>query len=777
VIDRDGSAANIGIFDAVNNSLVRRVVFRNAVNTLSNAVNYDCVKTPTGVCVRQYIFKEIITIDPGSNGLIVSHQLCCRNGNNDNVQDAGAAGSTYWCYIPPNTIVNSSPRFNEIPPTYVCIDAPLDIDYSALDPDGDSLVYEFYTPYIGGSTNDPKPNTPSAPPYNAIIWDNTFFETNQVTGSPANYINSSTGQYTLTPTSIGTYTIGIKVSEYRNGVFLSSTLSDYQFNVINCQFDIVSNFDVPGGTAVGGAYTFECGDTICFRNISETKDSASTSYFWDFGDPASTTDTFTTFTPEKEVCYVYPGNGDYTVTLKSINSICVSTFRYQVRIRSTKNFTLGPDKIFCDDFSILLDTRVNDAISTSWNTGESTQRITATDTGMYIANVSFGKCKYSDTLKITYDNVLPKVLADDSLFCGDFLATLDAGISGVSYLWSTSPAEISKTITVQDTGIYTVTMANSNCSRTDSIRLWQSTKPDIRDSFYCNDFIHLADAGALEEATYLWSDGTTNQFTNYTSPGIKWVRITQRDCIHPDSFEIGNSLVNSALGEDMHFCDILDFTLDAGTTGTKFDWSTGESTRTIRVLSPGKYTVRIENAEGCTTTDSITLTFSISPEIYVGEDTTICVNSPTQLGIDIPYAIYSWNTGEATQYITAQTEGIYRLQVTDDLGCIGTDSLFISVDPEALPSILFVPNAFTPNEDNLNEIFPYKEEVIQPAFYITIYSRWGEKVFDSREANTTNWNGYYKGQKVPPTTYMYFMYYRGCDGNARTAKGTVQVIY
>ena len=74
MIDRDGSAANIGIFDAVNNSLVRRVVFRNAVNTLSNAVNYDCVKTPTGVCVRQYIFKEIITIDPGSNGLIVSRQ-------------------------------------------------------------------------------------------------------------------------------------------------------------------------------------------------------------------------------------------------------------------------------------------------------------------------------------------------------------------------------------------------------------------------------------------------------------------------------------------------------------------------------------------------------------------------------------------------------------------------------------------------------------------------------------------------------------------------------
>jgi gliding motility-associated-like protein len=217
--------------------------------------------------------------------------------------------------------------------------------------------------------------------------------------------------------------------------------------------------------------------------------------------------------------------------------------------------------------------------------------------------------------------------------------------------------------------------------------------------------------------------------------------------------------------------------LDAGTTGVKFDWSSGETTRTIRVQTPGVYSVLVENAEGCEASDSVEFTLSISPDINIGEDTTICVNSPTQLGIDIPYTSYDWNTEETTQYIVTQTEGIYRLTVTDDLGCVGSDSLFITVDPEALPSELFVPNAFTPNGDNLNEIFPYKNEVIQPAYYITIFSRWGEKLFDSRKSNTTNWDGYYKGQKVPPTTYMYFVYYRGCDGNARTTKGTVQVIY
>jgi len=106
-------------------------------------------------------------------------------------------------------------------------------------------------------------------------------------------------------------------------------------------------------------------------------------------------------------------------------------------------------------------------------------------------------------------------------------------------------------------------------------------------------------------------------------------------------------------------------------------------------------------------TDSIELTLSQSPEIYLGEDTTICVNSPTTFGVNTPYSVYTWNTGETTQYITTQSEGQYVLEVTDDLGCKGKDSLFITLDPEALPSVLYVPNAFTPNGDNLNELFPY----------------------------------------------------------------------
>jgi gliding motility-associated-like protein len=94
-----------------------------------------------------------------------------------------------------------------------------------------------------------------------------------------------------------------------------------------------------------------------------------------------------------------------------------------------------------------------------------------------------------------------------------------------------------------------------------------------------------------------------------------------------------------------------------------------------------------------------------------------------------------------------------------------------------LPNVLFIPNAFTPNKDGNNEWFPYSAEVKQPAFVVCVYSRWGEKIFDSQEQGTTKWDGQYKGELVPAGVYVYLVTYRGCDGNTRTDKGMLHAIY
>lgn len=754
----------------------------NATSVTENS-SYNCVKNPGDVCVTSTQYFTTRAINTGTNGVILSWQRCCRNDKIDNIINPGSSGFTAWTKIPPKSIPNNSAYIPETPPIYVCIDAPLSIDQSAIDPDGDSLVYSFVTPFLGGADEPPERRRPNnlgdyeSPPFRRVQWRPPYNIFNQLPGSPALNINSQTGEVTVTPTETGVFAIGILVQEYRNGVLVGETRRDYQITVINCVFDILANYRIEGGTAVGGIYNFECGDTINIVNTSIVKSGLSAKFFWDFGDLTATSDTLTTFDKNISVSYIYPGNGDYTITLKVTSSICNDDYKYGVRVRSTKSFELGPDIIFCEPFVQIIDTRVRDAISYSWNTGATSPSISTSQEGTYIVEVSYGKCSYIDTVALSSDPVPEFEILEDTLVCDTIDIVLDVGVTGLRYQWNTTPPQTSPSIRVENAGQYIVTVSNDNCVIKDTTRIWQPTKPTVEDAFYCGAFSHFVDVGDIEEATYLWSNGANSSSTTFTDGGLKWVRVNQRHCPNSDSFTITNPIIELELGPDIHFCDVLDTTLDAGPSGIKYMWNTGETTRTLNVTTPGRYSVEVENAEGCTSSDSIELTLSQSPEIYLGEDTTICVNSPTTFGVNTPYSVYTWNTGETTQYITTQSEGQYVLEVTDDLGCKGKDSLFITLDPEALPSVLYVPNAFTPNGDNLNELFPYKDEVIQPGYYIAIYSRWGEKIFDSRESDTSIWDAYYQGEKVPPSTLIYFMYYRGCDGNARTAKGTVQVIY
>ena len=80
-----------------------------------------------------------------------------------------------------------------------------------------------------------------------------------------------------------------------------------------------------------------------------------------FGDPTTLADT----SNEKNPWYVYPGNGDYTVTLKVTNEDCSDTYKFTVKIRSTQTFNLGPDVILCPEIDYLLDPKTPDATALS----------------------------------------------------------------------------------------------------------------------------------------------------------------------------------------------------------------------------------------------------------------------------------------------------------------------------------------------------------------------------------------------------------------------------
>ena len=105
------------------------------------------------------------------------------------------------------------------------------------------------------------------------------------------------------------------------------------------------------------------------------------------------------FNTNVDVEYVYPGNGDYTISLKVSSEICEDVYEYDIRVRSSKPFELGPDKTYCGDFSHILDTDAPDALEVKWSTGSTNYQTFVNDVGIYDVLVSYGKnCIYRDKL-------------------------------------------------------------------------------------------------------------------------------------------------------------------------------------------------------------------------------------------------------------------------------------------------------------------------------------------------------------------------------------------
>ena len=301
------NGAQIGCFNGGTGALVTStyVPLDTSQFVPLNAVS-PCLIIPPGTCLEQAIYIDTVTLLPDTNGYDISFSVCCRSNASNNITIPGGffggAGSSFHTRIPPNdTLCNSSPIFNSYPPVVLCINDPVYIDYSATDADGDSLSYEFVTPYTGGNNRNPTPN-PSPPPYGAVNWSAGFNVNYQVPSSPAFSLDSATGFLTGKPSSLGNYVTGVTVKEYRNGVLINETRRDFLMIIVNC---LPTSVSIANPGVICDSYT------VPFGNGSIS--TPTTTYLWDFGDTSTLLDTSTLFNPQ----YTYPDTGVYIVTLIS----------------------------------------------------------------------------------------------------------------------------------------------------------------------------------------------------------------------------------------------------------------------------------------------------------------------------------------------------------------------------------------------------------------------------------------------------------------------------
>lgn len=335
--------AYIGVFDAVNQNLVQTVPvglndFLN--DTLDIYPPDSCLILSTTACIHTTTYKDTITLTPNNNGYILAYQRCCRNQDIVNIVAPNSTGATYWTYVSPLALTgcNSSATFDNFPLVYLCAGVPLNIDNSATDLDGDSLVYELCTPSNGGSGTNPIPIPPAGPPYQPIAWSGPYNQNNMFGGADPLVIDPQTGLMTGTPQTLGVFLVGVCIKEYRNGELISETRRDFQHIVGTCTPVTVAAFDtVP----------VQCNRNLEYSFINNSQVVTGT-YNWNFDNQGTSTAINPTFT--------FPDTGVYTVTLVAgLGSPCLDTFTLDVDVNlEAIGLVLSPPPVVCKGDTISL---------------------------------------------------------------------------------------------------------------------------------------------------------------------------------------------------------------------------------------------------------------------------------------------------------------------------------------------------------------------------------------------------------------------------------------
>ena len=228
-----------------------------------------------------------------------------------------------------------------------------------------------------------------------------------------------------------------------------------------------------------------------------------------------------------------------------------------------------------------------------------------------------------------------------------------------------------------------------------------------------------------------------------------------------------------------------------GTSPYIYLWNpTGQTTQTANGLSAGTYSVTVTD-NSCipkSQTNSVTVNVYPLPNTNAGADTTIIKGSNTTLaatGINCRWTPTTWLSDSTicNPVATPNVTTTYILTVTDTNGCTNTDSVTVFVIDKKIDSVkcgeLFIPTAFSPNGDGQNDVLYVRGNCIKD-FSLTIYDRWGEKVFETNDI-AKGWDGNYKSgsdskQSMSTAVFVYYLTATLSNENKISRKGNISLV-
>lgn len=800
----------LGIFDAgTQQSMGIRPVSRTDLDVQEKSDFGPCFKNPPRICYLVAEYTTQITVPANTAGYILSVQRCCRIAGIANVPSSNAYGITYTVTIPGGANnVNNSPVFDFNDATAICYGSPFSFDFSAKDIDDDSLVYSLCSGFTGGTQIDPVVTNPSAPPYQTIPYYAGYSGTTPL-GDFAK-IDSRTGIFSgVAPTQTGTYVAAVCVDEYRKGVFISHTRKELHLDVSNCKL---------GGAQLDPSY-ITC-DGYDFTFVNKAGNNPEYTYSWDFGVTSINSDT----SSDPQPTYIYGDTGVYSVKLKAQNAAgCQDSAMAEVRIFPgfKTDFSINGSCIVNPyNFTDLTQTKYGYVDSWKWFFGESggiddTTKNTAytyADTGIKTIRLITTNSKGCiDTATKALDVSIGPELGlrfKDTLICNIDTLQLQSfsSTNGAVFKWSPSYNIIGTGLEKpfvypQKTTTYNVSVTYKGCVTNDSVTVNVIDKVTLNlpaDTTICKtDSLEIVPS--TNALYFIWSPPGGLSNTSVATPKAAPLTNTTYDllasvgkCTATDAININVVPYPSAnAGNDVSICFGKTAQLNANIEGSAFTWSPPEGlvnpnslTTVAGPQSTMHYVLSVTDTKGCPKPVTDTVVVNVVPKViaFAGNDTMIVRQQPLQLdakgGTNYEWTpSYNLSNPLIANPIAIFTDGpdtlTYSVKVSTPEGCFSRDSIKIYVfntKPE-----IFVPNAFTPNSDGLNDVFRATVAGMKQFYYMRIYNRWGQLLFNTGTPNK-GWDGTFNGDKQPSGAYVYAIQGIDYNNNIYFKKGTFVLI-
>jgi gliding motility-associated-like protein len=385
-------------------------------------------------------------------------------------------------------------------------------------------------------------------------------------------------------------------------------------------------------------------------------------------------------------------------------------------------------------------------------------------------------CAAIDTIHLTALPTPKVYIGNDTVLCaGNTLHLTAPQQPDYTYLWDDNSTGY--TYNVTQSGAYSVKVTNQyGCYVSTSINV--IFRPTAlfslgNDTTLCNGRqLQLQPTPSLP-GIYTWNNGSSAQSLSIHLPGIYWLKISDDGCIKRDSILVNykmNPQVN--LGNDTALCTGQTLLLDATTNNAVYTWQDGSTNPTFAVSSAGTYSVKVTD-KGCDTSVQVAAIYITKPTTDRIKDTTICITQELILDAGYPGSTYLWQDGSVQSRFTVTKAGTYAVQVTDNCG---TTNASATIAFENCACRFSVPNAFTPNADGRNDIFLPKYQCLLGNYELKVFNRWGQLLFNSRNAGN-GWDGSYAGQQQPMGTYVWDLSYKDIlTGKTKHQNGSIILI-